>query len=215
MGITFIILGILLIIGAEFFWKEITWEKIVLISIGLLMLIYVILVFTMRAVSADMNIDINTNSAVLMLFIILGMYILLVLGTKFFWKKITWEKSILISIGFLMLISVIFIFTLSMINMDRFSQIISLVVGIYILLVIGIKLFWKKITWEKSVLISIGFLILISVIFILTMRIIHKNEPYQGLIYFFYALGINISYITIGFSFLLLRWIIRYIKSNR
>lgn len=87
--------------------------------------------------------------------------------------------------------------------MENWHLIELIILGVYILLVTITKFVYKKINIYKTILYSIFFLIFISIIFIITMRIIHRNEPYQGLIYFFYALEANAYYTFICIIFLI------------
>lgn len=88
--------------------------------------------------------------------------------------------------------------------MEQYQKIIVACLLIYTSSVILIKFINKKIEIIKLIIISILFLILISIISIMVLRYIHRDEPYQGLIYFFYFLEANIYYLIASTIFIIL-----------
>lgn len=88
--------------------------------------------------------------------------------------------------------------------MEQYQKIIVVCLLIYISFVILIKFINKKIEIIKLIIISILFLILISIISIMVLRHIHRDEPYQGLIYLFYFLEANIYYLIACTIFIIL-----------
>jgi len=79
-----------------------------------------------------------------------------------------------------------------------------LVLGIYILIIILIKIIFKIINIPKLIIFSMVLFLLLSFSFVIYMHLINKNEKYQGLIYFFYAMEINIYYVMLSIASLLL-----------
>lgn len=67
--------------------------------------------------------------------------------------------------------------------------------SIYLALVLIIYLLSKELNLFKTIIFSIIFLVIFSLIYVSIMHYINRNEKYEGLIYFFHALEVNVYYI--------------------
>ena len=84
--------------------------------------------------------------------------------------------------------------------------------SIYLALVLITYLLSKELNLFRTIIFSIIFLVIISLIYVGIMHFINRNEKYEGLIYFFHALEVNVYYIITCIFLLVIN---RFIKLKK